>query len=260
MSSRRISVGVHGDWGSGKTWFAQTAPGPRLVLDTEGGAHDVETHRVPWIPGEQSLADLAEEYGEITEDTSVIVDISTAETIPQVIKYLQMGDHPFESVIFDSLTESQKQLKEQVANPGHEYNPDDSLDYQAWGRMLAHGEKWIRSIRDLSRQGAAKPVNVVVVMGTDDEVQPFKPLLQGALRKNLPGFFDLLGFIHVESDEDGNPIRIMRVTPQPFKMQGRTVRATAKCRLHNIQKTYNGTIASPDMRDILACVNQETSS
>ena len=243
MQDRKIMVATHGWWGSGKSWFANSAPGPRLVMDMEGGVEDIPQRQLHWDPVTQP-----EPPEDLTDDTSVIVDINDYNLVTHLLAYLERGQHPFESVIMDSLTENQKQLKQKVAKPGVEYDPNAVFDQQAWGRLLNNGELVIRRLRDLTRKSAAKRVNVVVVMGSDTEAIPVKPLLQGALRKSLAGFFDLEGYLYTAVNNDTKEeARIMQISP--------SADAEAKCRLHLLKVKHGTHIINPDMRDILATVN-----
>lgn len=238
---RRIMMAVHGWWGSGKTWLAHTAPGPRLDMNLEGGSEDVQVPIIHWNPLTEPLPTG------LTPDTSVVVDISEYSTVVHLLGLLESGNHPFESVILDSLTESQKQLKEAVARPGAAYDPNAVFDQQAWGRLLNNGELVIRRLRNLTRKGSKKRVNVVIIMGSDTEATPVKPLLQGALRKSLASFFDLEGYLFTALDDAKAEVRVMQIVP--------TAEAEAKCRLHNIKVHYGSHIINPDVREMLAALN-----
>lgn len=250
-SGRRIIVAVHGWWGSGKTWFAHTAPGPRLVFDMEGGSEDVQVHRLYWLPKTNTLVDENDdlaEWSDVTEDTSVIVHIEDFGLVTWLLNYLEAGNHPFNSVIFDSFTESQKQIKQKVAKPGDEYDPNAVFDMQAWGRLLNNGELVIRRLRDLTKRSANRRVNVIVVMGSDTESVPVRPLLQGALRKSLAGFFDLEGYLYTATNKETQEVaRIMQTNP--------SAEAEAKCRLHRLNEAHGSHIINPDLREMLAVVN-----
>ena len=37
--TNRLKALVHGDSGVGKSWLGASTPGPRLILDVEGGSH-----------------------------------------------------------------------------------------------------------------------------------------------------------------------------------------------------------------------------
>ena len=161
---------------------------------------------------------------------------------------LERGAHPFNSVVFDSLTENQKQLKQKVAKPGAEYDPNAVFDQQAWGRLLNNGELTVRRLRDLTRKSAVRRMNVVVVMGSDTEATPVRPLLQGALRKSLAGFFDLKGYLYTAlNNETKEEARIMQIAP--------SLEVEAKCRLHLLKAKHGTHIVNPDVREMLAVIN-----
>jgi hypothetical protein len=229
---RRISVFIHGWWGSGKSWLATTCPGPRLILDTEGGSRDTPTNHVPW-DGRSPLPELG-------KDDSVIVDIES------------YGDHPFESVVVDSMHELQEMLKHVVATPGESYDPNAVFERQAWGRLKNNMGLLMRQLRDLTRPKASKQINVVIVSGTDDEMVPAKPILEGGARKIVLSFYDVVGYLRTAQSQGGEEVRVLQITPSPT--------ATAKCRLHNLKAKYGTEIVNPSIKKMLAVVNtpQET--
>ncbi len=240
---RRITILVHGWWGSGKSWFAATAPGPRLVLDTEGGFYDTPGTHVVWDPTTPPP--------EVEKDTSVIVDVQNWQTVEIIRDLLRSGSHPFESVVIDSLHELQDQLKRSVAKPGEAYNPNATFEMQAWGRLLNNMALFLRELRDLSRPSSPRPVNVVLVAGTDDEKVPAKPLLEGGVRKLVAGWFDVVGYMTEAKDQNQNEVRVLQIAPGPM--------AVAKCRLHNLKVKYGTEIVNPDFRKMLAVVNPKES-
>jgi AAA domain len=240
---RRISVFVHGWWGSGKSWLAASAPGPRLILDTEGGSFDTPGEHVVWAPRTPFPEGL-------TKDHSVVVDASSWEVVHHVMDILLEGNHPFESVIIDSLHELQEMVKQSVAVPGETYDPNAVFERQAWGRLKNNMGLLMRQLRDLTRTTARKRVNVVIVSGSDDEMIPAKPLLEGGARKIALGFFDVVGYLRTANSQSGDEVRVLQISPSPS--------AVAKCRLHNLKLKYGNEIVNPDIRKILAVVNATT--
>lgn len=198
---RPLTVLIHGDWGSGKSWFAQTAPAPRLVLDAEGGAEYTIARRVYW----RNPNDAPPAY-DGTWDTCVLI-VRDLKTLQKAFAWLQRGAHPFESVILDSLSEMQKRIVDEVAGT-------KQADQQDWGAIFRRGEALVRSFRDL-KTNPVKPLTCLVyVAGTVErgvarvKVQPY---VQGQLGSTLPGFVDILGYLEVEVDEGGVERRFLRV-------------------------------------------------
>lgn len=236
---RRISVFVHGWWGSGKSWLATTVPGPRLILDTEGGSRDTPTNHIQW-DGRSPLPEL-------DKDDSVIVDIEEYAQVEHLIALLRKGDHPFESLVIDSLHELQDMLKQQVADPGEAYDPNAVFERQAWGRLKNNMGLLMRQTRDLTRPKANKQINVVIVSGTDDEMIPAKPMLEGGARKIVLSFYDVVGYLRTAPAQGGEEVRVLQITPSPT--------ATAKCRLHNLKAKYGSEIVNPNIRKMIQVVN-----
>jgi len=242
---RRISIFIHGWWGAGKSWLSASAPAPRLVLDTEGGYHDTEGKHIMWDPTSPVPQDLDKE-------TSVIVDVNEWGVIEDVMNILRSGDHPFESVIIDSVHELQDQLKRVVANPEGVYDPNAVFQHQAWGRLKNNMGLLFRELRDLTRTSSPKRVNVVLVCGTDDELIPHKPLLEGGSRKVVTGFYDVVGYLRTAQDQKQQEVRVLQITPTPT--------AVAKCRLHSLQLEHGTEIINPDIRKMLSVVNKKESN
>ena len=179
---------IHGDPGTGKSWLADTAPGPRLVLDAEGGAKFTPSPKVEWT----NVNDAPPELGEGVE--TVVVKIRDLKTLQSVFTWLNRGQHPFRSVIIDSLSEVQKRAVDEIAGV-------EQMRTQDWGALLRKGESLVRAFRDLTMHPANPVACVVFVCLTaergDQKVQQ-RPYLQGQLGTSLPGFVDVVGYLAVE--------------------------------------------------------------
>ena len=248
--TRKAYFGIHGWGGAGKTWLAHTLPGPRLALETEMGAFDTadredrEVRITLWDPLTEPVPTGLE-----AKDT-VVVGIRDLTKIGAVMALLEGGQHPFESLILDSFTEMQDMLKRNVASPGEQYNPNATFDMQAWGRLKNHGSMMLRDLRDLTWPDAIKPINVAVVMYSDDESVPAVPLLEGGIRKAMNGWFDLVGYLFTSvHPETKSEIRVLQIA--------RDNTAIAKCRLHSVKVAYGTHIEHPDLAEILKTLNKE---
>lgn len=248
---RKAFISVHAGYGAGKTWLAHTAPGPRLAADTEGGTWDVEHEGLVkklWLPGREPVP-------EVDENTSVTIDITSDRLLMETIDWLGTSDDdPFETFIVDSFTEAQKQSKRRVAAKmrgsysEEAYDPDAVFDQQAWGRLLNNGELILTKLRDLTRPSARRPRNVVLILPSDIEQVPIRTRLQGALRKDFPGFVDLMGYLMTGTDDKGEETWGLAITP--------TEKWEAKCRLHRVKQRYGAVIVKPNISEIIATINE----
>jgi hypothetical protein len=191
----------HGMPGVGKSWLADSAPGPRLVLDTEGRAkYTPSGPKIGWDPMTQ-----APPAHDGTWDTCVVSCHSTT-VLNRAYDWLRSGQHPFVSVVLDSVMELQKRTIEEVAGL-------NQLTQQDWGTLLRRMEAEVRRFRDLSMY-EDNPVQVVIfTCGSGDATGKYEPLLQGQLRGTLPYYFDVVGYLYVAPTEDGQQARHLLVHP-----------------------------------------------
>lgn len=186
-----LVVCLYGDSGTGKTPTSWTAVAPVLVLDTEGGSDFVPGKRISWSP-DREAPPAAGDW------THCVVQCRDWNTFEQAYKYLHSGQHPFRSVVVDSLSELQKRCRDGIMLQ----SGDPTLNERQWGVLLVRMEKVVREMRDL-KMHPVKPLDTIVLVCLADEFAGKKmPLIQGGLRKSLPGFVDILG--HVSADISGN--------------------------------------------------------
>lgn len=201
--SQTLAAVIHGESGAGKSFFGGTVPGPRLVLDAEGGSRFIKTNKrkVYWNP-------LTEEppKDDGTWD-ACFVNVLNWKTLYAAYQWLASGKHDFKSVVVDSLTEVQKRLVDDIAGV-------DQPTLQDWGTIGRNLEDMIRKFRDLTFH-ETRPINVVLLCLShlrDNETRPF---LKGQIELTLPAFVDVVGYLYTEqSQTDGNKIdRKMLIEP-----------------------------------------------
>jgi hypothetical protein len=247
--NRKMYFAIHGWGGAGKTWLAHTLPGPRIVLDAEMGAFDTKdredrvTNIILWDPLTEPIPE-----GLQPEDTVVVSIRKSLAKVRAVMTLLEDGNHPFESLIMDSFTEIQDLLKKVVASPGEAYDPNATFDQQAWGRLKNNGGLMLREIRDMTWPDHSKPINAAIVMYSDDEAVPARPLVEGGIRKAMGGWFDMIGYLFTaELPETQEEVRVLQIS--------RNATAMAKCRLHKVKVAYGTHIENPDLAEILNTLN-----
>lgn len=197
---------IHGESGVGKSWLGDTVPGPRLILDSEGRAkYTPSGPKVMWDP----RVAAPPEYDGTTWQTC-IVTVPDFETMASAYQWLRSGQHPFKSVVVDSLMEVQKRCMD-IVSPGI-----GQLDQQNWGELLRRLEKLVREYRDLTLVSAVGVDVVVFIVGSkQDNTGKWEPLLQGALRDTLPYYIDVVGYYFKQPAADGSYSRALLVDQLP---------------------------------------------
>jgi hypothetical protein len=199
--SDSLTIVVHGESGVGKSWFADTAPGPRLVLDVEGGVRFTPSQKVTWDP-RNTPPDLGDD-----QDASAVVPVRDLAVLQQTFQWLNAGQHPFRSVVIDSLTEAQKRAVDQIAGTAQ-------MKTQDWGSLLRKMEQMVRAFRDLTMH-PVKPLECVVfVCGTktgEDGIA--RPHLQGQMGTTLPYYVDVVAHMGVGLGDNGGLTRASTFAP-----------------------------------------------
>lgn len=180
-----LTVLLHGESGGGKSWLADTAPAPRLILDVEGRSH--------FLPSEPKIEwDPVAAPPEAGDWETCIVRVRDLSTLDRVYQWLASGQHPFKSAVLDSLMEVQKRFIDDIAGT-------EQMKTQDWGTLLRKLESNVRSFRDM----ATNPHNgldvVVFITGTivENDTGLRRPLLQGQIKLTLPYYVDVVGFLYV---------------------------------------------------------------
>ncbi len=208
-----LTILIHGDYGSGKSWLAQTAPAPRLVLDAEGGAGYTYGRKVVW----KNTNDAPPPAGDWE---TCLVHITNLKSLQTAFQWLVRGQHPFASIVIDSLSELQKRIIDEIVGT-------DQMRIQDWGDLFRRGEQMVRSFRDLTRN-PVKPVQCVVyVTGSvergNEETSKLRPYTQGQLGHTLPGFVDVVGYLQTVTMENGDEGRVLKLHPsKEFVAKDRT--------------------------------------
>lgn len=181
---------LHGDSGSGKTRLLDTMPGKRLVFDAEGGISFTDSKKVEWKVSD----DWPDPGGDWETAVCEIVDY---ETIRRGYKRLNRGDHPFDSIGIDSLTELQKRCKDAIVG-------QSSMEWDDWSALLRRMEGLIRNFRDLKMhpKNPVKCVAFTALTGKREDEGRYRPNVQGALRDSLPGFVDVVGYLYTKTETE----------------------------------------------------------
>lgn len=189
-----LIVCLYGEPGTGKSPASATTTAPRLIIDTENGHRFVRGRKVTWNPQTHAPPPVDDSW-----DTC-IVQCRDWATFEATMAVLHSGDHPFVSVTVDSLSELQKRCRDLIFESGRAQGAGevDEMNERRWGVLLQKMEKAVRELRDLTMH-PVRPLGCVVIVCLSDELNGKKvPLIQGGLRKTVPGFVDVMAFVSAD--------------------------------------------------------------
>lgn len=217
MAPKRLRMVVFGQAKIGKSRFAETCPGPRLILDAEGGTEYLKNPQTVWADVNQPPPVSREDGTPLGANDSVVLFVGDWRTFTMAHQWLQSGQHPFASVVLDSLTELQKRCKDTLSQ-------GQGLDQQGWGRLLDQMEYELRAFRDLTKKGTNPLWCVIITALVDEKGGLMRSMVQGALAKSLGGMYDVIGFLRAtEVDENGRVGRELCIGPnRQFEAGDRT--------------------------------------
>lgn len=202
MVTRRLTILVHGESGTGKSTFAATAPGPILILDAESGSDYLDGNIVYWNPVTDSPPE-----NDGTWDVCV-TPVLDYQTVVTAYEWLASGEHSFASVVLDSVSEIQQRAIDSIAGA-------NQMRRENWGELLRTVAGQIRKFRDLKSHPTKPLWAVVFVAMTNQKDGKYIPLVQGSLQNFLPYYVDACGWLYVETDDFGAEHRNLLIGPHP---------------------------------------------
>ena len=166
----------------------------------------------------------------------------TYDTLDRVYQWLNRGEHPFESVVWDQLTEIQKRV---ITH----FNGTASLREADWGNLLREMEDLVRRYRDLSVYHPVKTLQASVFLSGTKMYDggKYRPFLMGQLRDYLPYMVDVTGYMYTEVDEKGNFVRRLLIHDHPQFVAGD--------RTDVLGQHYGSVINNPVLADMLSVLN-----
>lgn len=243
MTSKQLTLLVHGTPKIGKSWLGESCPGPVLVVDGEGSTDYLKRkRRQVWDPTQPPPTGLG-------PDDLVVVRALDWQTVVLVTQWLQSGKHEFNSLVIDTLTEIQKKAKATIATGGFD-------DYTQWGQLLEKMELTARQWATLVDHPKKPLWAVVVITQTEfrEKDKTWHPDVQGGLKRSLGSFFDVIGLMR-PSFQEGQllPGRELVIAPYPGIEAGD--RTDDLTKIHK-----NGIIPNPDITDLVRLLNATEAS
>jgi hypothetical protein len=144
----------------------------------------------------------------------------------------------------DSLTEAETFSMYQLLAITDNTRLDEETQSAEWAEFKKNNTQMLRLVRALRDL----PMNLLITAAASyvqNEAKQFiyQPALTGKLAKQVQGFMDVVGFMHVVPGENNTRIHRMLAHPTP--------RVDAKCRFSNFKQPYWD---NPTMRSILESV------
>jgi phage nucleotide-binding protein len=179
---KHSNILVYGESGVGKTTFAATAPRPILWLEAEGGTHSI---------GDPVGIDIAR--------------VSSLADYREALKYLQANEDKYESVVIDSITETQAAMLKEImrAVKAADMSRDEFQPlFAEWGKVTGVLREIARAYRDL-------PMNTVFTALTREDKDELtgkvriRPRLSPALAEELPAFMDAVVYLYTATPKKG---------------------------------------------------------
>src|SRR4030042_6044626 len=218
-----ISLLIHAASKAGKSTLTSTAPRPNPGLDAVGGWRfsrsigfkGAQLRKQHWDP----MQGPPPRY-DGTWDVC-IVTVRKWNTLIQTYGWLTQAPHDFVSIVFDSITEAQRRCKQNLVGT-------DAMKIQHWGQLLTLMDSLIRDFRDLVLLPSTSVRCVIFIAETTMDEGKWRPSMQGQIKRALPYWVDICGYLYVdqEVDTDGQPtvkVRRMLVTPHNLFEAGERV-------------------------------------
>lgn len=217
---------VYGKTKTGKSSLAATAPGTKLALDAEGSWNAFDGRKDP-STGEPYRVEYWEDLSKPPPKNDgtwdiCVVDVLRWETVDHVMQWVTRADHPFQSIIMDSVTEVQNRCKKALVGI-------EGLQHQDWGKLLAHMSDKVKRFRDVVKD--PKNPTRCMVFTSEGKLQQdgtYTPQMEGSLRNAIGYWMNTTACLRIAQTpnadgiitDDSPVVRRLLVKPHPAYITG----------------------------------------
>lgn len=232
-----VSFLIHGPSKAGKSFLGDSAPEPRLILDSEGNTRFLKSRKTLWNPTQGPPPVVGKDIdGNEKNWNTCIAYVRDFSTISYAYQWLASGKHPFKSVMIDSISESQQRCIDAIVG-------DEQMKIQQWGELLRKMSSLVRQYRDLLVH-PTNPLSCVVftAMTKIDKSGKSVPFVQGQLATSLPYYIDCIGYLKANINESNEFTNYLLMKPHDlFEAGDRT-------------GVFPTIITNPNLTDMIAMV------
>lgn len=188
---------IYGDPGVGKTTLAASAAAVKsmsevLFINVEGGALAISD---PSVYGAKEVPDT--------------VDFNGFDALSVIFKALARMEHPYKTVVIDSLSELtkynlddviRKKMASTTNRQGKVNRDEDDVFLEDYGTMTKQMRRVVRMFRDL-------PMHVIYTSHAEpyDEGAKVGPDLSNKLRSSVVGYMDVVGYMFTSTKTENPP-------------------------------------------------------
>lgn len=168
-----LTMLVFGEGGTGKSTLFETAPGPRLLIDSENKAGLLEGTTVFW--DDLSVCPI------LDESTTYVLKCTSYKSVMEIVKLLHRHGTKFKSFGVDSWSRLQQHLGSELTAKGL-----DGWDY--WAELKSQTIFLLDALAGLAEDHADIVYGVCWLHESDGK---FQPLMEGSV-KNLIGHYAIV--------------------------------------------------------------------
>ncbi len=190
----QLKILIYGESGAGKTTLAGTIDEPTLVISAEGGLLPLRDKNIDFI-------DLSKD-----ESNNLVKKELRIERLQKVYQFLltEEARKKYKWIFIDSLSELSQNMTEALYL---EY-PEKRDSLNLYGELAKRSRALVKSFRDLPTYNVV--FTALSDIDKDENGQRFNQIqMVGKISNQLPAFFDLVMFLQIVKNENGEDKRIL---------------------------------------------------